>query len=165
MTLKQVNLLVPAANLICYFIRNRLQVQSNLIAARKRLVLCGGHGSVGVDLAALSTFLGNDYIDRLYGIGPVKSAQLTKEFIDWEENEEQRRDMINTLAATLVWNRGDTEKAADFAEKFWHSYYLLRHPPVFKYIQRYIMWVLPCGLSVTYTPLFLGRKGIREITG
>ena len=22
---------------------------------------------------------------------------------------------------------------------------------------RYIMWVLPCGLSVTYTPLFLGR--------
>ena len=23
--------------------------------------------------------------------------------------------------------------------------------------RRYIMWVLPCGLSVTYTPLFLGR--------
>jgi hypothetical protein len=33
---------------------------------------------------------------------------------------------------------------------------------------RYIMWVLPCGLSVTYTPLFLGRvseKALVEFWG
>ena len=33
---------------------------------------------------------------------------------------------------------------------------------------RYIMWVLPCGLSVTYTPIFLGRvseKALVELWG
>ncbi len=28
---------------------------------------------------------------------------------------------------------------------------------------RYIMWVLPCGLSVTFTPLFLGRASEKSL--
>ncbi len=88
---------------------------------------------VSNDLQALSTILGNDYIERLEGNGPKKSAELTKTFIS--KNETQRKQMIDDLAATRVWNRGDTVKATDFAEKFWNSYYLLQYPPVFNLIQ------------------------------
>ena len=61
-------------------------------------------------MPALSNFLGNDYIDRLDGNGPVAVRSLMGRFVDSQDDTE-REMILEELEITKKWNRNDQRLA------------------------------------------------------
>eukprot|EP00985_Skeletonema_marinoi_P019409 scaffold11121_cov86-Skeletonema_marinoi.AAC.3 len=90
-----------------------------------------GNGSYADFLPALSNFLGNDYIDRLDGNGPVAVRSLMGRFVDSQDDTEWEM-ILEELEITKKWNRNDQRHAEHYSRKFWNAYYLQLFPPVFR---------------------------------
>ena len=89
----------------------------------------GGGDYIG-ELHALSCFLGNDYVDRLDGNGPVRVRELMDSFVSVQH--QAREQMIQTMSSTRKWKKEDEAFAGDFYEKFWRAYYLHVFPPIIR---------------------------------
>ena len=89
-----------------------------------------GGGKYANCLAALSCFLGNDFIDRLDGSGPDRTRRCMEKFINGDDTE--RKMLIDEMAITRKWKRGDEGNASDFAQKFWKAYNIQMFAPVFR---------------------------------
>lgn len=103
----------------CYYVRDAILSRETM-----------GGGSFKDELPALSCFLGNDFIDRLDGNGPVKIRELMQLFVTSDLTA--RQQLIYRLGTSKKWNKDDSSYAVDFPEKFWHAYYLHMYAPVFR---------------------------------
>ncbi len=90
-----------------------------------------GSGAYAIELPALSNFLGNDYIDNLYNVGPQTARKLTEDFIASVDDNE-RKAFIDELQITKRWKNASVNFADGFSNKFWRAYYLQKHAPVFR---------------------------------
>eukprot|EP00956_Cyclotella_meneghiniana_P000217 scaffold276_cov47-Cyclotella_meneghiniana.AAC.8 len=125
---------------------------TNAILQRKSM---GGGMFLPQHLPLLACFSGNDYIARLHGNGPKKTYAMPEEYfirgLDMVALLNDGKDFVtDTVRINSCISRGQ------YSDKMKSS------------AGRFIAWTLPCGLSVTYSPLFLGRiseKAIVEYWG